>query len=105
MHQFRQAYDFDRTELGQFGDSTFDRAVVHGIEQLDRTTLDEARRLFTISRNVAHRLERSTGLTAEVLPPPPQKLPFRRRDTATSCCRSGGSSARSAWISCSARRP
>ena len=38
------------------------------------------RRLFATSRNVAERLERSTGLAAEVLPHPPQdaRLPLRR---------------------------
>ena len=34
-------------------------------------------RLFAISRNVAGRLEASTGLEAEVLPHPPQALEFR----------------------------
>ncbi|MDP9491373.1 MAG: glycosyltransferase family 4 protein, partial [Actinomycetota bacterium] len=77
VHQFRQAYDFDRTDLGQFDESPFDRATVHGIERLDRNTLGEARRLFAISKNVADRLQRTTGLEAEVLPPPPQPLPYR----------------------------
>ena len=39
--------------------------------------LGEARRLFAISRNVADRLQRSTGLEAEVLLPPPQHLDYR----------------------------
>jgi glycosyltransferase involved in cell wall biosynthesis len=77
VHQFRQAYDLDGTELGQFDETTFDRATVHGVRRLDLTTLGEARRLFAISKNVAGRLLRSTGLEATVLPPPPQPLPFR----------------------------
>jgi glycosyltransferase involved in cell wall biosynthesis len=80
VHQFRQAYDLDRTELGQFGEDPFDRATVRGIHRLDRTTLGEARRLFAISRNVAERLRRSTGLAAEVLVPPPQQLDYRTPD-------------------------
>jgi len=76
VHQFRQAYDLDRTELGQFGEDPASRATVRAIERLDRTTLGEARRLFAISRNVAERLERSTGLEAEVLVPPPQQLDY-----------------------------
>ena len=37
----------------------------------------ERRRLFTTSRNVASRLETSTGHVAEVLPHPPQELDYR----------------------------
>ena len=44
---------------------------------LDRRALSEATRLFATSANVAGRLERSTGLVAEVLPHPPQALPYR----------------------------
>jgi glycosyltransferase involved in cell wall biosynthesis len=78
VHQFRQAYELDRAELGQFGENAFDRATVRAVHRLDRTTLREAKRVFAISQNVAHRLQRSTGLVAEVLPPPPQQLDYRR---------------------------
>jgi glycosyltransferase involved in cell wall biosynthesis len=77
VHQFRQAYDLDRTEFGQFGADPFDRATVRGIQRLDRLTLGEARRRFAISRNVAKRLHSSTRLDAEVLLPPPQPLDYR----------------------------
>jgi glycosyltransferase involved in cell wall biosynthesis len=77
VHQFRQAYELDRAEFGQFGEDAFDRATVRAIQRLDRAVLGEAKRLFAISRNVADRLERSTGLAAEVLPPPPQQLDYR----------------------------
>jgi glycosyltransferase involved in cell wall biosynthesis len=77
VHQFRQAYELDRADFGQFGEEPFDRATVRGIHRLDRKTLGEAKRLFAISRNVAERLDRSTGLEAEVLPPPPQQLAYR----------------------------
>jgi glycosyltransferase involved in cell wall biosynthesis len=80
VHQFRQAYELDGTELGQFGQDPFGRATVRSIQRLDRTTLGEARRLFAISRNVAHRLQQSTGLEAEVLVPPPQQLAYRSSD-------------------------
>jgi glycosyltransferase involved in cell wall biosynthesis len=80
VHQFRQAYELDGTELGQFGQDPFGRATVRSIQRLDRTTLGEARRLFAISRNVADRLHRSTGLEAEVLVPPPQQLAYRSSD-------------------------
>ncbi len=77
LHQFRQAYELDGTGLGQFGDSAADRATVQAVRRLDRVALGEARRVFATSRNVAERLERSTGLTAEVLPHPPQELAYR----------------------------
>jgi glycosyltransferase involved in cell wall biosynthesis len=77
VHQFRQAYELDRTDLGQFGEQPFDRALLEAVRRLDRETLGEARRLCAISRNVADRLERSLGLQAEVVLPPPQALDFR----------------------------
>ena len=77
VHQFRQAYELDRTELGQFGEDAEDRALRRKIQDLDRLALGEATRLFATSRNVADRLARSTGLTAEVLPHPPQELAYR----------------------------
>src|SRR5438046_7310950 len=77
LHQFRQAYELDRTELGQFGESAEDRATRRAVQRLDRVALAEARKLFATSRNVAERLERSTGLRAEVMPHPPQELPYR----------------------------
>ena len=77
VHQFRQAYELDRTELGQFGESPEDRALRRKVQVLDRVALGEATRLFAISGNVARRLQASTGLEAEVLPHPPQELPFR----------------------------
>jgi glycosyltransferase involved in cell wall biosynthesis len=77
VHQFRQAYELDGTELGQFSDSAEDRALRRKIQELDRVSLGEAQRLFATSGNVAGRLERSTGLQAEVLPHPPQRLDYR----------------------------
>jgi glycosyltransferase involved in cell wall biosynthesis len=77
VHQFRQAYELDRTELGQFGESTEDRALRRKIQEVDRIALGEATRLFSTSRNVAERLRRSTSLEAEILPHPPQELEYR----------------------------
>ena len=77
LHQFRQAYEYDRTDLGQFSESPEDRALRRKVHELDRVALGEARRLFATSRNVAGRIERSTGLRPEVLPHPPQELPYR----------------------------
>ncbi len=77
IHQFRQAYELDRTDLGQFSETPEDRATRRKVQQLDRIALAEAKRVFTISANVAARLERSTGLHAEVLNHPPQALAYR----------------------------
>jgi glycosyltransferase involved in cell wall biosynthesis len=77
LHQFRQAYDFDRTDLGQFSESPEDRATIRAVERLDRVALGEARKVFATSRNVADRLERSLGIEAELLPHPPQHLRYR----------------------------
>ncbi len=77
LHQFRQAYDYDRTELGQFSDSPEDRATRRAVERLDAVSLGEARRVFATSQNVADRLRRFNDVEAEVLPHPPQALPYR----------------------------
>ena len=77
LHQFRQAYDYDRTELGQFGESAEDRATIQAVRRLDAVALGEARRVFATSRNVADRLRRFNGIESELLPHPPQALPYR----------------------------
>jgi glycosyltransferase involved in cell wall biosynthesis len=81
LHQFRQAYDYDGTELGQFSDSPEDRATRRAIERLDAVALGEARRVFVTSRNVADRLRRFNGIEAELLPHPPQSLAYREADS------------------------
>ena len=95
LHQFRQAYELDRTELGQFSESAEDRALRRRVQRLDEKALGEARKLFATSGNVAERLRRSTGLEAEVLPHPPQELAYRTEATSRSCSPSTGSTARS----------
>jgi glycosyltransferase involved in cell wall biosynthesis len=77
LHQFRQAYDLDQTDLGQFSEEPSDRALRRSVQRLDRIALGEAKRLFATSRNVADRIERSTGLAPELMPHPPQALPYR----------------------------
>jgi glycosyltransferase involved in cell wall biosynthesis len=76
VHQLRQAYELHGTELGQFTESPDDRSLRLGIQGIDREALGEARRVFATSANVADRLRRSTGLEAEVMPHPPQELPY-----------------------------
>jgi glycosyltransferase involved in cell wall biosynthesis len=77
LHQFRQAYDYDRTGLGQFSESPEDRATRLAVDRLDRVCLGEARKVFATSRTVADRLKRFTDVDAELLPHPPQRLDYR----------------------------
>src|SRR5207244_6292599 len=77
LHQFRQAYELDRTDLGQFGETAEERATRRAVQRLERVALGEARRVFATSANVADRIRRSTGIEAEVLPHPPAPLPYR----------------------------
>ncbi|MDX6580724.1 MAG: hypothetical protein QOJ47_2273 [Gaiellales bacterium] len=81
LHQFRQAYDYDGTALGQFSDTPEDRATRRAVERLDTVSLGEARRVFATSRNVADRLRRFNGIEAELLPHPPQALAYRTRES------------------------
>ncbi|MBV8065363.1 MAG: glycosyltransferase family 4 protein [Actinobacteria bacterium] len=77
LHQFRQAWDLDRTELGQFSESAEDRALRRQALAFERTALGEARKIFATSGNVARRLRDSTGLEAELMPHPPAPLAYR----------------------------
>ncbi len=77
VHQFRQAYELDRTEHGQLSETRFDRAIRERITAADQFALEGAQKIFATSPNVAGRLQRSTGLEAEVLPHPPQELAYR----------------------------
>ncbi|MCS6938367.1 MAG: glycosyltransferase family 4 protein [Roseiflexaceae bacterium] len=70
VHQHRQAYDWYGTPLSDFVNTPEDRAIRDQLLRMDRTTLGEAQRLFTISRNVAARLKRFVGLEAQPLYPP-----------------------------------
>ncbi len=70
VHQHRQAYDWYGTPLSDFVNTPEDRAVREWLLRMDRTTLGEARRLWAISKNVAARLKRFTGLEATPLYPP-----------------------------------
>jgi glycosyltransferase involved in cell wall biosynthesis len=76
LHQFRQAWDLDRTELGQFSESAEDRTLRRKVLELERRALGEARAIFATSPVVADRLRESTGLDAQLMPHPPAPLDF-----------------------------
>jgi glycosyltransferase involved in cell wall biosynthesis len=77
LHQYRQAWDFDRTEYGQFSEAAEDRALRRRVLGFERVALGEAQKIFATSGNVAGRLRDSTGLEAEVMPHPPAPLAYR----------------------------
>lgn len=70
VHQFRQAYDWYGTPMSDFTASAEDVRVRRLIQGMDRKTLGESRRIYTISRNVAARLRRFNGLEGTPLYPP-----------------------------------
>jgi glycosyltransferase involved in cell wall biosynthesis len=73
VHQLRQVYDLLGTPYSDFSTSQpRDAKALEMIRAMDRRTLSEARRVFTISGNVAERLHRFNQLEAEVLYPPPK---------------------------------
>ena len=80
FHQHREAYDLYGTPYCSFTDSAEDRQVRQAIEAMDSASLSECRGIFTISRNVAHRLRQYNGLDGTPLYPPPHHLGRYRRD-------------------------
>jgi glycosyltransferase involved in cell wall biosynthesis len=73
VHQLRQVYDLLGTSYSDFSASQpRDAKALEMIRSMDHRTLSEARRVFTISGNVADRLRRFNQLEAEVLYPPPK---------------------------------
>ncbi len=70
VHQYRQAYDWFGSPLSDFTNSPEDVQSRRLLIDMDRRTLSESRKIFTISRNVAGRLQRFNGLEGEPLYPP-----------------------------------
>jgi glycosyltransferase involved in cell wall biosynthesis len=70
MHQFRQAHDLWGTPLQGLPDEGDGLLVRDAVRDADRALLKQARGIFTNSKVVSGRLERSTGLDSEVLYPP-----------------------------------
>ncbi len=70
VHQHRQAYDWYGTPFSDFANTPEDRVVREMLLRIDRRTLGEAQRRYTISRNVSARLRRFNGLDSTPLYPP-----------------------------------
>ena len=80
LHQFRQAYDYDRTELGQFSESPEDRATRRAVERLDAR---RARRGAARLRDVAQRRRPAAALQRDrrrdpTAPAADARVPHRR---------------------------
>ena len=74
MHQHRQAYDLWGTQYSDicsWGDGNFIRNT---IRKNDYAFIGEAKKIFTISDNVAKRLREYNHIEARTLYPPPQHL-------------------------------
>lgn len=71
LHQHRAAYDLCGTEYSDFEHVEADVGLRETLLRLDRSALQECRRVFTISRNTAERLQKFNGLRADPLYPPP----------------------------------
>jgi glycosyltransferase involved in cell wall biosynthesis len=72
FHQHREAYDLFGSEVGSLTDDEEGRRVQQAVQAMDAAALSECGEIFTISRNVARRLERYNGLPGTPLYPPPQ---------------------------------
>src|SRR5512145_2650103 len=80
FHQHREAYDLYGTEYCSFTDGPEDRQVLQAIHSMDTAALSECRSVYTISRNVAARLQRYNGLPGTPLYPPPHHVGRYRSD-------------------------
>jgi glycosyltransferase involved in cell wall biosynthesis len=80
FHQHREAYDLFGTPYCSFTDTPEDNQVRRAIVAMDTAALSECRKVFTISRNVADRLDRYNGLGGTPLYPPPHHVGRYRTD-------------------------
>jgi glycosyltransferase involved in cell wall biosynthesis len=76
VHQHRQAYDWYGTPLSDFGVSVEDKQARRVILETDNLGLGEAKKIFTISQNVANRLRKYNGLQGIPLYPPTEHNNF-----------------------------
>jgi glycosyltransferase involved in cell wall biosynthesis len=70
LHQFRQAYELWGTPYQDIPNSPTGHRVRESIIRADRSFLSEAKRIYTNSEIVGHRLRMYTGIESEILYPP-----------------------------------
>jgi glycosyltransferase involved in cell wall biosynthesis len=71
MHQYRAAYELAGTEYSDFAHVEADVALRQQLVALDTRTLAESHRIFAGAANIARRLHKYNGLSAETLYHPP----------------------------------
>jgi glycosyltransferase involved in cell wall biosynthesis len=71
VHQHRAAYDFWDSGFSDLMQMPGGRSVRDFIREADRAHIPEAKRVYTISRNVSARLERHSGIASKALYHPP----------------------------------
>jgi glycosyltransferase involved in cell wall biosynthesis len=80
FHQHREAYDLYETPYCTFKNTPEHDRIRAAIQAMDTQALAECRALFAISQNVADRVQRYNGLSAEALYPPPKHVGRYRND-------------------------
>jgi glycosyltransferase involved in cell wall biosynthesis len=71
VHQHRSAYDLWADPQGELVTSPNGAAVRDAIRHADRELIPQARAVYTIARNVSHRLWKFNGIESTPLYPPP----------------------------------
>ena len=70
LHQYRQAYDLWNTSFQDIPNTPEGLEIRETIIRSDNLFLHEARKIFTISKEVSNRLKKFNGIDSEVLYPP-----------------------------------
>jgi glycosyltransferase involved in cell wall biosynthesis len=72
LHQHREAYDLWDHPIGDLGYYPDGRLVRDAIWDADKKAISEARKVFTISKNVSARLQKYSGIPSTPIYHPPQ---------------------------------
>ena len=72
IHQHREAYDLVDADYSLFKEGTDGEKYLKGFRDADTKALKEAKKIFTISKNVSTRLENYNGILSETLYHPPK---------------------------------
>lgn len=72
IHQQREAYDNVEMEFSQFNKEKPGHVYLQQFRDADTVAIKEAKKVFTISKNVSNRLEQYNGIASEPLYHPPK---------------------------------